>query len=189
MLKKSDGRKPKFVEVDNGLWYNLTHQSFEDLKKKLTELRSMIDLKVDEYICAGVYTFVLEEFGKVLLLLESPLVGKNKDKRGIKYSSVFGNHDNKFSTALDYLQIKKFEEAYVLNNEGSFSPKSFGWRRFTIGQMVTVEARLNLFFSDLNEDTTGKITISQRPYIDPDYLKAAVIAFEKAMNAFKLKLS
>lgn len=185
MLKNSRGEKWKSVVVDQSLWHSLTQQTFDGLKEKLSELKTMVGVYLDEYICTAQYTFVIEEFGKVLLLAKCPLVGKNK--REIKYSSEFADHDAKFSAALDYLQANGFEDAYVLNDEGSFNPKSFSWRRFTIGQLVDVETRFTLLYSDLDEDKqSGSIIISQTPNIDRTFLKRAVTTFDIAVNAFKL---
>jgi hypothetical protein len=86
----------------------------------------MISHQLDEYICAGVYTFVLEEFGKLTLLAQYPKMKNNK--REIKYANEFMNHEAKFAAALDYLQANGFEESCVLNNHGDFSPKSFSWK-------------------------------------------------------------
>jgi hypothetical protein len=88
MLKDSRGEKWKSV-VDQSLWHSLTQQTFDGLKEKLSELKTMVGVYLDEYICTAQYTFVIEEFGKVLLLAKCPLVGKNK--REIKYSSEFAD--------------------------------------------------------------------------------------------------
>lgn len=105
----------------------------------------MIEVEGSEEICAGIYTFALEEFGKLLTLEKCQLV-VNGTKVRISYSSEFTNHDKKFEQAFDYLQ--SFSETsykcYVLNDTGSFSPKSFTWKSFNIGLIADFEARIRL---------------------------------------------
>jgi len=99
----------------------------------------------------------------------------------------FTNHERKFGAALDYLEANGFEEAYILNDEGNFDPKSFSWRSFTIGQLVDLETRLSLLCSDLEEDSkTGNIVIRKAPLIDKTSLEIAVTTFEKVINSYSL---
>ena len=112
------------------------------------------------------------------------------NKREIKYADEFTNHKTKFEATLDYLQSNKFEESYILNDKGSYSPKSFSWKSFTIGQLVDFDTRLLLFYSDLDKNPqSGNITISKMPFIDRAFLETAVLTFERAVNAYNLPLN
>lgn len=182
MLKGKNNRKRKEVPLEEKIWQNLINQIMNDIRGKIAILKSMISAQVNEYVCAGLYTFILEEFGKLILLQRSP---KKNSKITIKYAGEFTNHEIKFSTALNYLQQYGYEEAYVLNNHGSFSPKSFSWKSFTIGQLVNFDTRLALFYTDLELDkNSGKIVISRPPFVDIEFLKKAVTTFEKAIDKY-----
>ena len=104
MLKNHGGRKPKSVLLEEKVWRDLMNEILNGIKKNIAVLRSMVSTKLDEYVCAGLYTFALEEFGKLLLLQRSPK--RMSNKREIRYASEFTIHEVKFSSALDYLQTK-----------------------------------------------------------------------------------
>jgi hypothetical protein len=58
---------------------------------------------------------------------------------------------------------------------------------FFPGQLVDLETRLSLLYSDLEKDSkTGNVIISKAPFIDKTYLESAVSTFEKAINAYSL---
>lgn len=134
MLKTSKNRKPKTVSVDERIWKDLIQETLDEIKKKTAVLKKMISHQLDEYICAGMYTFVLEEFGKLTILTHYPKMTNNK--REIKYADEFTNHNRKFESALDYLEENEFEDAYILNDNGAFDSKSYSWRSFDIGLLV-----------------------------------------------------
>ena len=115
VLKDLEGRKRKIVPLDEQIWRVFMQEILDEVRKKIAVLKNMIHLKLDEYICAGLYTFVLEEFGKLILLAQSHRVSNNK--REVKYANEFTNHEKKFAAALDYLQAEGFEEGTVSHLE------------------------------------------------------------------------
>jgi hypothetical protein len=176
--------KPAMVSLNDATWRTLMKEILDATKQKISILKNMISFKQDEYVIVGLYTFVLEEFGKLILLSKCPFTN---NAREIVYLKGFSDHKAKFEAALDYLQSNKFEESYILNNTGSFSPKNFSWHNFTIGQLVDFDTRMSLFYSDLDKDPqSGNITISKMPFIDRAFLETAVLTFEKAVNAYNL---
>ena len=66
--------------------------TFEGIKRKLNSARILVDH--DKEISAGLYTFALEEFGKLLLLKDSVRVANNT-KRKVIYADEFTNHEKK----------------------------------------------------------------------------------------------
>jgi hypothetical protein len=62
----------------------------------------MVSDQQDEFFCAGIYTFILEEFGKVILLRQCERTRSNKIE--VKYADEFTDHEAKFETALGYLE-------------------------------------------------------------------------------------
>jgi hypothetical protein len=176
--------KPPKVSLDDTTWRTLMKDILYATKQKISILKNMISLNLDEYVIAGLYTFVLEEFGKLILLSNSLITNSARE---IVYFKGFSDHKAKFEASLNYLQSNKFEESYILNDKGSYSPKSYSWKSFTIGQLVDFDTRLSLFYSDLDKDPqSGNLTISKMPFIDKAFLKTAVLTFEKAVNAYNL---
>lgn len=184
MLKNRKGRNPKIVTLDEEMWLDLVEEILVAIRKKIAILKNMIHLNLDENICAGLYTFILEEFGKLILLTGSDRISNNK--RQVKYANEFTDHVEKFAAALDYLEKNGFEEAYVLNNQGDFDPKSFSWRGFIIGQLVDIETRLSLFYVDLERNAAGDIVVGKTPFIDKGFLETAINKFEKAVTAYNI---
>jgi hypothetical protein len=129
------------------------------------------------------YTFALEEFGKLLLLKDSVRVANNT-KRKVIYADEFTNHEKKFETVLNYLQNTHHEYCYVLNNEGSFSPKSFTWKSFNLGLIPDLEARMSIFYSDFVYDTNQNISIQKPKTVERDMLENAINEFETVINQY-----
>lgn len=178
--------KPSTVNLDEQTWRVLMQEILVATRKKISSLKNMISSHQDEYICAAIYTFILEEFGKLILLSSSQI---NNSRREIMYTEEFTNHNRKFEAALDYLEDNEFEDAYILNDQSSFDPKSFSWRSFDIGQLVDLETRLSLLYSDLEEESkTTNIIISKAPSIERKFLEKAVTTFEKVINAYRIPI-
>jgi hypothetical protein len=132
-------------------------------------------------VSAGLYTYALEEFGKLILLDKSEPVANNT-KRKIRYRNEFTSHDTKFEAAFDYLQDHNPSsyKCYVLNDEGSYSPRSFTWHSFHIGLLADFKARMSIFYSDLSYKLnnsgvlTNEIVIDEMPEIKREYLFKAI---------------
>lgn len=72
MLKDSHGCKEKIISLHEQTWRDLMEEILDTIKKRIAVLNRMIDHNLDEYICAGLYTFVIEEFGKLIILTKCP---------------------------------------------------------------------------------------------------------------------
>jgi hypothetical protein len=137
--------------------------------KKLEAARKTTGIDLE--ISAGLYTYAVEELGKLLLLK------KIKPKNGkctINYSKEFVNHEKKFEAAFDYFEENNLEELLVINNEGSFTAKSFTWRSYNLGLMPDTQAILSVFYSDFKysgKDRKDKdIVVEKIPNISKDML-------------------
>jgi len=181
VLENKDGEKPREIHLENQDWNNLKKLTYERIISKLESAKKLLMVGGFDDISAGLYTFALEEFGKLILLEKSEPIANNT-KRKIRYRREFTSHDIKFESAFDYLQdyTKTSYKCYVLNDEGSCSPQSFTWRSFNIGLMADFKARVSIFYSDvsykLNDagQVTNEFTIDQVPKIKNEKLHEAV---------------
>jgi len=179
MLKDEEGKKPLEIEIPLEKWKETKLVITEGIKKKLNAANKLIE--TDKEVSAGLYIYAIEEFGKLLLLDDSRLkngIGK------INYKDEFVQHGVKFGKAFDYLQGHGYNNCIVLNNEGSFSRKSFSWRGFTIGLLPKTEARLSIFYVDFvyTNAGTNSFEIMKIPPIDVEVLGNAINELEIAIS-------
>jgi hypothetical protein len=71
--------KPTMVSLDDATWRTSMKEILDATKQKISLLKNMIFIKLDEYVIAGLYTFVLEEFGNLILLSKSPLTNTARE--------------------------------------------------------------------------------------------------------------
>jgi hypothetical protein len=69
---------------------------YDSIIKKLQSAKQLVDF--DKEIAAGLYTYALEEFGKLLLVRES----KSKNNQYEIKREWFRTHKDKFPKAFDY---------------------------------------------------------------------------------------
>lgn len=182
MLLNSDGiTKPGIVSVTKEVWDELKQRTHSGIKEKLAASKQLLDSGGSVEIAAGLYTFAVEEYGKLLLLQKSETV-KTSNNRIINYASEFANHKKKIELALDDLQLKRHEECYVLNDEGGFDPRSFSWRGFTIGLLADDKARLAIFLRDLSPPN-DKPLVQPMPRIEKANLSRAIEGLETVLNS------
>ena len=118
-------------------------------------------VQFDKEIAAGLYTYTLEEFGKLLLVKQSKLENNQYE---IKYE-WFKTHSEKFPKAFDYLQENNRGQCIVLT-EGDFAVNNFHWRDFMIGLPADFTARLTIFYSDFLPKGDSDIDIVKIPDVD-----------------------
>jgi hypothetical protein len=173
VLKDQNGNKPNEIEVSEEIWTETKNQVLQGIVKKIDAAKRLIE--TDKEIAAGIYIYVVEEFGKYLFLQNS----KSYDTRcTILYRNGFVKHEVKFLLALDYFEKHGYDKCKVLNHEGSFSPKSYSWRSYSQGLLVQTEARLSIFYSDfeysgINKDKDN-IGVMKIPTVDSIILNEAL---------------
>ena len=80
MCGECKGKKPKIIDIEEDLWKQSIKNTYEGTVKKLQSARKLLEF--DKDISAGLYTYALEEFGKMILLRDSNLL-KNSSKRHV----------------------------------------------------------------------------------------------------------
>jgi hypothetical protein len=185
VLKNERGDKRKEMDILEQEWKQMLRLTSEGIIRKLDSARWFVD--IDKDVSAGLYTYALEEFGKLILLSSCKRVANNT-KRKVMYAEEFTNHEKKFPAAFDYLEDNGYEECYVLNNEGGFSPESFSWKGFDVGLLADFEARMSIFYSDFVYDANQNIVIQKPPAVDLDMLGKAINKLEAVVNNYPLPL-
>jgi hypothetical protein len=109
---------------------------------------------------------------------------KEDDSYILEYAHKFVSHAAKIELVLNYLQKNNRDECMVLNNEGDFTSDSFVWKDFNIGLLPETEARLGVFYADLDYDsTTSKVgAIKKIPTVDETKLRTAIDSLENIVN-------
>jgi hypothetical protein len=85
MLKTSSGHNVKKEYVSENLWKAIIQATRNGIDMKISALKNLISLPNNEAILAGLYTYVVEEFGKIILLSKCPSV---KNRREITYNRL-----------------------------------------------------------------------------------------------------
>jgi len=151
--------------------------------KKLLSAKQLLEF--DKEIAAGIYIYVLEEFGKLLLLKE---IKTKQNKYPIKYKFEFLSYPIKFTKAFDYLQKNKHSKCIVLNNEGSYTATSHSWKTYSIGLLPKTEARLGIFYVDFIESKNkDEYEVMKIPTVDENKLKNAIYELENVMKTFEIE--
>lgn len=116
------------------------------------------------YVAAGLYTFAVEEYGKIILLKSYSL---ESDNVMLDYDQIL-RHPTKFEKALSKLP----KECKIVNS-GGFTNIGFTSTGFTTDVIADFEARKTIFYSDLTENNE----IKKLPEVSFDTLTVALDKF------------
>jgi len=164
MLKDKNGNWVRILEITEELWKKMMQETLNGVIKLLESAQRLLDSGGNEAICAGLYSFAVEEYGKILLLKKcTQSCGKVK----IKYKNEFRRHDAKFDIA-----IKNLPDECIKIHEAAFKKEDFEPEDFDTEDVAAdFEARLALFYSDFTDLGDGVKSI---PLVDKERLKKAI---------------
>jgi AbiV family abortive infection protein len=164
MLKDKNGKWVKILELTEDLWKKTIQEIPKGILRLLESAEKLLDNGGNEAICAGLYTYAVEEYGKLLLLKQyTPSAGKVK----IEYKNGFLSHTKKFSLAIKYLPTE-----CITLKKGAFDPKIFDPNVFDTKQLIAdQEARMGVFYCDFLNSGND---IKPIPYVDKTLLKNAI---------------
>lgn len=132
-------------------------------------------------ICAGIYTYAVEEYGKILFLNDLSPTSTNPNLP-IQYKATgqgFLNHRHKIDLAWDALP-----DSCKLLSEGGFTDTGFTQSGFTHDTPAKLETRLSIFFVDFNKEDNFCSPMTP-PQVRMDLLVTAVDDFLKFIRAKK----
>jgi AbiV family abortive infection protein len=171
VLEDNDGRKPKIVQLPRMLLEEAIQSTRNGIIKKLESASLLLAAGGSHEIAAGLYTFALEEYGKLLILKRSYRVRSTNDYQ-ICYAKKFADHDVKFDVAGQELDDREFADCILLNQNGSFSA-DFSARSFHRGDMVDMKARLAIFYTDFVQKD-NMLELEKVPQVDKEQLNTAI---------------
>ncbi|MGI0013133.1 MAG: hypothetical protein ACREBU_06795 [Nitrososphaera sp.] len=180
-LREANGKWVEKLEISEEVWLQIKKETFAGIFAIMESVKIILDhIKHPSHvkdntlqICAGLYTFALEEYGKLLILQEySPSNGKVI----IDYARIFRSHPPKFKKALDNLPT----ECILLHKGGSGANSG---SNFDIDQIADLQGRLAIFYADLRDDASGILKV---PAVDKNRLIKVIDEFEKAYFGMKI---
>ena len=157
--------KPDLLPIPEGLWIATMKETQSRILILLDSSERLLRSGGDTALCAGLYTYAVEEYGKLMVLKQyKPVSGRVV----IKYKNEFRNHMYKFPEA-----TKNLLPECLLLRQGIFDPVIFDPAIFDT-QSVTAdfESRMAIFYTDF--DDSG-IKLQSIPSIDNSLLERAII--------------
>jgi len=175
-LKGKDGHWVENLVITEELWKKIMKETLQRVLRLLESAEILLDNGGNGAICAGIYTYALEEYGKILLLKQSSHVnGKVK----IKYRKGFRYHPEKFRLAINNLP----KECTTLKKP-AFNSKSFDPDIFDTEEVIAdLEARMAVFYTDFLDSGDG---VKPIPPVDKKLLKNAINILRKIAHGTNL---
>jgi|SRR5688500_8397569 len=137
--------------------------------RNLEAIQKFLQIPGYEEICAGLYTYAVEEYGKLLYLKSLHPSPPGNNKINLKYKLSFLNHPVKFRLAL-----KELPDTCKILHEGSLTNRSYTSKSYNIDLIANFEARKRVFFADFTQD---KKSIEMPPQVNKALLEKAVEKF------------
>jgi hypothetical protein len=175
IIKGEDGYPAEHFEIEVDLRDRMVSHISQSIVLNLEAIKKFL-LQIPGYedICAGIYTYAVEEYGKALYLKGLPSPSSyspgSSNTISLQYKGAFLDHYKKFRLALDVLP----DTCKRLYEGGSFTSTSFSFGSFTTDLIADFEARKRIFFADFTQD---KKSIEMPPKVDRALLEKAVDCF------------
>jgi hypothetical protein len=156
--------------ISEDLWKQLLQETLKGVIRMLDASNKLLQVEGSEAICAGLYTYAVEEYGKYLLLKQC--VPMN-EKVTFDYEKIFRDkrHQNKFIAAIE--DFRKQAPECIILAKGMFDPAIFDPQIFdtTAPVIVDFNTRMAIFYCDISDSGLG---IKQVPSVEKSVLKNAV---------------
>jgi hypothetical protein len=180
--------KGKVVElqIDVGLRDDMVCFIRDRIIHNLEATRRFLELKEEDYddICAGIYTYAVEEYGKIRFLNNLSPSSSNKIIK-VPYThrdNGFLDHKHKFPLALNDPDLPELCKVLRID----FEKGDFDGDDFVLGLSATFDARLSIFYADFNGEEDYS-SIKQPTKVDRPVLKEAVEKFHEFIKGKKYR--
>lgn len=174
MCEKEQQNRENQKNVTYTVWRDLVAQTYFNCHALATSAKILLNQNNMEnrkwnindlpYVAGGLYTYAIEEYGKVLFLLEKKL--SNNENIIINYNK-FTHHKPKFRRAFEKLPI----ECQVIH-VGGFESEGFEEEGFDTDTIADFESRKAIFYSDFNNDK-----VKELPEVNGERLETALKKF------------
>lgn len=171
--------KVERIYIDEGLRDEMRHFIKERIIQNLEATKRLLELGED-YIdtCVGIYTYAIEEYGKILFLNRLSLAHEKNNKLKVRYThsnNGFLDHEHKFNLALD---DKNLPDSCKVLLKGGFAASGFESSGFITPTAPNMKTRMSVFYADFDENNNYN-SILKPPEVKRDLLIKAVDDFLK----------
>jgi hypothetical protein len=156
--------KPESLEISEELWRELIKEIPNRITLLIDSSESLLNNGGKEAVCAGLYTYAVEEYGKLLLLKKCD---PSSGKVNIRYKNGFIDHGEKFREAINQLPHKCTNLRMSVFDPRIFDPQIFD----TKSVIADLDARVAIFYTDFTDSLSQ---IKSVPPIDKDKLQTAI---------------
>lgn len=154
--------KEKLI-IPEKLWKKIMNETLNNASSLLQSAEILLNNKGSTSICAGLYMYAFEEYGKFLLLSNYQLTNGYVT---ISYRNEFRNHREKFNIAL-----KSSPKECTCLNSAVFDEMVYDVPVFEGDEIPDFETRNNVFYSDFTMDEKD---VRPFPTVDIELLKRAI---------------
>jgi hypothetical protein len=175
MLKDSKGHKPSHIDISEDQWNQMKQHIRDGILRKINAVSKI--QKIDKDMAAGLYVYAVEEFGKLLLFRDAPLLN---GMRKVTYRDEFVAHEMKIKKAFEYFRNNGFDACIVLA-QGCLEASELEKGEFVIDLSADKDARLSIFYSDFIYYENLPV-IESPPEVEPKMLQRAAEQLEIATN-------
>ena len=168
-LKDSKNRWVKYLIITEDLRNKTIEITLQRILKLLDSARILLDNGGPVTISAGLYTYAVEEYGKIVLLRKSRKI--NGHVR-LKYKQGFRDHNTKFRLA-----VKKLPYECKTLRIGPFEPNIFDPTIFDAETVIVdFKSRMSVFYTNFLE---SGVNIESVPLVSEQRLKIAIVTLRK----------
>jgi AbiV family abortive infection protein len=144
MIRDAKGYATEIAQISPDLRDKMILVIRDRIIRNLLAIKQLVVIGGYDDICGGLYTYVVEEYGKILFLKSLP-VG-NDGKIEFKYRFGFRDHQEKFDRAL-----KALPESCTKIHQGEFS-NEFASEDFNTDVKADFETRMGIFYTDFKTE-------------------------------------
>jgi hypothetical protein len=142
------------LEIDIGLRNEMVRFIRDTIIHNMKATKRSLELKEEDYddICAGIYTYAVEEYGKILFLNSLSPSPPDNNKIKVRYTHDnhgFLDHDHKFNLAL---KDKALPPSCKVLREGGFTSTGFLSSGFITDTPADMKARMSVFYADFDKN-------------------------------------
>ena len=152
-LKDSKNRLVKYLTITEDLRNTTIEITLQRILKLLDSAQILLDNGGHLTICAGLYTYAVEEYGKIVLLRKSRKIDGHVR---VKYKEGFRKHTTKFRLA-----VKNLPNDCKTLRIGVFDPNIFDRKIFDTETVIAdFKSRMSVFYTNFSESGKDIETVS-----------------------------
>ena len=168
-LKDGKNRWVKNLIISEDLRNKTIEIALQRILKLLDSAQILLDNGGPVTICAGLYTYAVEEYGKIVLLRKSRKIDGHVR---VKYKQGFRDHNTKFRFG-----IKNLPSACITLRIGAFDSNVFDPKIFDTETVIAdFKSRMSVFYTNFLE---SGINIESVPLVSEQKLKIAILTLRK----------